>query len=86
MKKGGGYMKKAIVWMILILTLGCSEKDLSQSLLLQYNRKNIPDAGISLSSDESASGTFLFGNVHETLPAVIRGISSDDKSRNFFRR
>lgn len=76
-------MKKAIVWMILILTLGCSEKDLSQSLLLQYNRKNIPDAGISLSSDESASGTFLFGNVHETLPAVIRGISSDDKSLVF---
>lgn len=73
-------MKKAIVWMILIMTLGCSEKDLSQSLLLQYNRKNIPDAGISLSSDESASGVFLFSNAHEKLPAVIRAISADDKS------
>lgn len=73
-------MKKAIVLLILILTAGCTEKDLSQSLLFQYNRKNIPDAGVSLSSDESVSGIFLFSNVHEKLPAVIRGISSDDKS------
>lgn len=76
-------MKKAIVGMILILILGCTEKDLSQSLLLQYNRKNIPETGISLSSDESVSGIFLFSNVHEKLPAVIREIKTDDKSLIF---
>lgn len=79
--KGGGYMvKKAIISIILVLILGCVEKDLSQSLLLQFNQKNIPDAGVPFSSDESVSGVFQFSNVHEKLPAVIRGISCDDKS------
>ncbi|MDY3939125.1 MAG: choice-of-anchor D domain-containing protein [Spirochaetia bacterium] len=73
-------MRKAFGLIILILAIGCTEKDLSESLILSYNQKNIPDAGITLSSDETDAGVLGISNIHNKLSAVVRGITCNDRN------